>query len=696
MQRRKVAILGGGMGGLAAAFRLTSAPDWRDRFEAITIYQMGWRLGGKCATGRNLAMGARIEEHGIHGFLGSYYNALQMMRDCYGALARPTGHPLASFADAFTPRDWVTRWEFHGDGPQKTFKQWPVILRSPQPKVRPEAFDEVSLRPQTMVATWLAKVRVIHDSIAKETARALLAAQADEGAVAALFSNVVRDLSAMPRGDIEADRRALRAFEEALAAMPALAPDEPRRTLMLCRFLRVLLDGAAADNVVEKGFRQLDHLDFSEWLARHGADEALINSPLALGTLNITYQYPGGDTSRAPTMAAGAYLHWTLRTFGYIDHFIYLFNAGTGETVVAPLYELLRKRGVSFRFFHRIEALRLGDDDCVDAIDMVAQAKVKRGPDAYEPLVDVKGLACWPNRPRYEQLQRGKALEKSGIDLEGDEGDPKGADRLTLRRGEDFDDVVLAISVAALAPLTGEVAARNPAWRRMLDEARTTATQSIQVWIKRSARDMGFCFPLRPDQSEMITGNFLTQPNGLADFTPLLRFEAWPAGHEPKCLLYISGALPDTNDVVAGAPGAQAGANRTARALGVQYLQGSFGFAYPKGTTAANGVGDPISFDFSQLVCLRAPDAKGVARFDDQYWRANITPTERYVATPPGSTQFRLAASASGIENLFIAGDWIDTGINVGSVEGAVMGGWLAAQAVDRTLPRDHIYACHH
>ena len=36
----KVAILGGGMAGLSAAWRL-SEPGWQGRFESITVYQRG-------------------------------------------------------------------------------------------------------------------------------------------------------------------------------------------------------------------------------------------------------------------------------------------------------------------------------------------------------------------------------------------------------------------------------------------------------------------------------------------------------------------------------------------------------------------------------------------------------------------------------------------------------------------------------
>jgi uncharacterized protein with NAD-binding domain and iron-sulfur cluster len=55
--REKIAILGGGIGSLTAAYELAV----QDRYD-ITVYQMGWRLGGQGASGRNRALGDRIEE----------------------------------------------------------------------------------------------------------------------------------------------------------------------------------------------------------------------------------------------------------------------------------------------------------------------------------------------------------------------------------------------------------------------------------------------------------------------------------------------------------------------------------------------------------------------------------------------------------------------------------------------------------
>ena len=59
--RKKVAILGGGLGAVSAAWELTNAPDWQHQFESVTLYQIGWRLGGKAASGRNAKEFERIE-----------------------------------------------------------------------------------------------------------------------------------------------------------------------------------------------------------------------------------------------------------------------------------------------------------------------------------------------------------------------------------------------------------------------------------------------------------------------------------------------------------------------------------------------------------------------------------------------------------------------------------------------------------
>src|SRR5215831_4582868 len=94
--KQKIVILGGGAGALAAAFGLTEAPDWQQRYD-ITVYQLGWRLGGKGASGRNQDRNQRIEEHGLHVWGGFYENAFRVMRACYTEMNRPPTAPLATW-----------------------------------------------------------------------------------------------------------------------------------------------------------------------------------------------------------------------------------------------------------------------------------------------------------------------------------------------------------------------------------------------------------------------------------------------------------------------------------------------------------------------------------------------------------------------------------------------------------------------
>jgi hypothetical protein len=79
---------------------------------------------------------------------------------------------------------------------------------------------------------------------------------------------------------------------------------------------------------------------------------------------------------------------------------------------------------------------------------------------------------------------------------------------------------------------------------------------------------------------------------------------------------------------------------------------------------------------------LAGAQGAGVARFDSQYWRANVNPSDRYVLSLPGSDRFRLKTDDTGFANLYVAGDWIDSGFNLGCVEAAVMSGLLASHAI--------------
>src|SRR5262252_5881473 len=137
--RQKIAILGGGIGAMSAAFHLTAQPGWQDRYE-ISVYQMGWRLGGKGASGRNPAVAQRIEEHGLHIWFGFYDNAFALMQMAYAELGRPAGAPLATWQEAFKPQHFIALTERVGE----QWKVWPIET-PPKPGSPGQGSEEVTL-----------------------------------------------------------------------------------------------------------------------------------------------------------------------------------------------------------------------------------------------------------------------------------------------------------------------------------------------------------------------------------------------------------------------------------------------------------------------------------------------------------------------------------------------------------------------
>jgi uncharacterized protein with NAD-binding domain and iron-sulfur cluster len=675
--RKRIVILGGGIAGLVTAFELTSPPDWRERIESVTLHQMGWRLGGKCASSRG--PDGRIQEHGIHGFLGSYFNALPLFAACYDELARPPEAPLATFEAALRPENYGVLWEWREGRMRSWAQRFPTNTRSPRDR---GPFPSALQRSLSGLFEALGD-QVLQLATSPGSLAANLKAQVRR-LVERLADCLGHDLALGPRHPLLA---AIREGWDTVGRVlyPLIGGDDDlRRLFLVLDHQLTLVAGALADDVGSLGYDRLDEENYADWLARHGARPETIASPLPLNFINMTYQYPEGDTSRPPVMAAGAYVHWALQAGGYIGSFIWRFAAGTGETLIAPLYEVLRRRGVRFEFFHKVERLRLSPDGRrIAAVDIKVQATLAEGRAEYEPLIEVKGLPGWPGQPLFGQLAQGEALRASQADLESYWTAWPGAGSLQLEDGRDFDQVVFAISIGAVPHLCQELLDQDPKWRDTVGAVPAHLTQAMQIWVDRDLAGMGWSERLQPGETVLST-TYLNPINGNAEFGDLIAYEDWPPAMTPRGLWYFCGLMTsdepeppfDDHDY----PRRQ---DRRVRSQCIQYLQAGIAPLAPLATTNAGGKpGDPFGFDFDRLVDTREAAGAGIARFDAQFWRANIDPTERYVASPPGSTRARLKAWDSGFENLVLAGDWIHTGVNVGSVEGTVMSGRLASFAL--------------
>jgi uncharacterized protein with NAD-binding domain and iron-sulfur cluster len=697
--KRKIAILGGGVGGVMAAFALTENPDWQKDYE-ITVYQMGWRLGGKCASGRDAANGERILEHGLHIWLGFYQNAFRMIRRCYEALGRPAGAPLATWQDAFKKHDLLTLME------QKNGQWIPWILDFPPNEdvpgtdgILPTPWDYVR-----MILRWLVQKHdeTIHGKAVRRsgaiqalTVLCHLMMATARGIGRAVYSAITgRPVGpthlhsahhlahSMPGDPVKHQREDhnvliewLEKFIEnfAEARREELERDDDLRRLWIwLRLGAAIITGMIRDEVVFKGFDVIDEYDLTEWLRMHGArDEEVWWSAPIRGIYDLVLAYEGGDTGR-PNMAAGTGLRGTLRMlFAYKGAIFWKMQAGMGDTIFAPLYELLVRRGVRFEFFHRVENLGLSaDHNTIDAIDLTVQATLKNG--TYKPLRDVKGLPCWPSTPFYDQLIEGEELEHQSIDLES-AWSPWEGKKKRLERGKDFDLVVLGIPHGALRFITAELMAHSDRWRDMVDKIKSVQTQALQLWFNRDITEMGWT-----SHQRALVSSYVEPLNTWCDMSQLIDREDWKGCADVRNIAYLCGPLQDASHIPDPFTDPKFPDTQLQRVKNesLAFLQTSVRTLWP-GATAPN---NPNGINWDWLVDLH----NGVrqARLDAQFMRANIDPSERYVLSVKGSTRYRMRSYESGFDNLFLAGDWTYTSINAGCVEAATISALQASRAI--------------
>ena len=299
------------------------------------------------------------------------------------------------------------------------------------------------------------------------------------------------------------------------------------------------LVGVMADGLLTNpdGFGAINHLDYREWLLRHGIDPDALESPILRGMYDLVFGYEAGDPAR-PRFSAGLGLELaTKMLLEYSGALFWKMQAGMGEVIFAPLYEVLRKRGVEFRFFHRVDAVRLSDDGrSIAAIDLGVQAELAGGVEAYDPLITVKGLPCWPDAPLGAQLTSTEPL--FGVDLESFWSPRHDVGRRTLEAGKDFDSVVFAISLGMVPHVCGELLAASPAWRSMVDHVGTVATQALQLWLSEDEQALGWSGP-----AGVTVSGFVKPFDTWASMSHLLPAEDWPEAAQPRTIAYFCSVL---------------------------------------------------------------------------------------------------------------------------------------------------------
>lgn len=719
--KQRIAILGGGIGALSAAFYITEQPGWADKYE-ITVYQQGWRLGGKCASGHDMreGYGHRVYEHGLHIFGGFYYQAFDLLRRAYQVVDRPEGHPNRQLWDAFTPEDTIALVD--RSDPERPDLMW-YINMPPNDEVPGDDLNVASLAdmirglvallihfspsPQNVPLPSVSPAR----HRAHRGARSTAETHADWTPVSALhdaiklFGDFIDGVARAVENKIEdlteefVLHRMVHLIEEHARSIRKLKTDTnaliPIERFLLSAFLvQTIIHGVATDGVMQKGYAAIDDREFTEWLHAHAVAVAkqypewgdaqqrateLVNWAPISSSYDYVFGYEDGDTSKRSFAAGTALRSFNLLVLGYKGHFFWKMRGAMGDVVIAPLYLALKKRGVTFSFFTRVTALNPHPTiDRIESIDCVEQAKLTRPDEEYRPLITVPlpgwpvdmPLDGWPAEPLWDQLVDGDALLAAGRDFEADHEGAPGAGDVPRRlvRGRDFDTAIIGISVGGLKQVCASFPGRLPKsnWGPMFRSLTLTRTCAMQLWLTRTMDDLG-C----KGSNRTLAG--ADQPfSAWSDMSHLLSRETWSGPARPLAVAYFCGQQAGPEDGQA--------ANDKAREAAVAWLRANAGLYWSRATSSASDYGlDP------RLLFDPEPDAPGDV-LTRQYVRANTNPSDLYVQSPKNSLFTRMDADQSGFDNLLLAGDWTLNGLNSGCAEAAARSGARCADALAGTL----------
>ncbi len=702
----RVAVIGGGCAGVAAAWHIASQPGFE-----VQLFERSWRLGGKGASGR-LADG-RIHEHGLHLWLGCYENAFRLIRDCYDEVqahgwgpAHDARAPLchATFDEAFIPephvgvgtmlgRDGFAVWSGYfapteglpgdrlADG-SNPFTLANYLLRCLdlvrtliQSSLDTDSRNkrDPTLAPDPAVGEALERVAKLVRGGALTAASTLALAMnrldawlaklegPAEGAKAAVDTRTSGRV-------IELLRALAKVAQTQLDDLAALDPVTRAKTEVIDIVLAIA-SGLVRDRLLFKrqGFDAINDQDYRKWLADNGARTAS-DSRFLKGIYDFAF---------AETLAAGVALRAALRMFfTYRGAMFWRMRSGMGDAVFAPLYRALlagrraaggrpARSAVRIDFLHSLHELDLemADDGELYVSRLVFDATLPDG-DACpaDPAVALDAAGCWPNSPDW--LLRHGARK----------------DRIVMQLGEHFDAVVLATGVDDLKEVfrrrrddarpDGLFSQLPPRWTKMAADARTRATLSAQLWLDSDFRRLGW-----DHRGGVVTA--LGAPfDTVADMTHSLASERrWRGIHgiadseadHARSVAYLCAGVAEPSTP---APAAELAAPEFTQSALRAFLDTTAQHLWP--AAFANGatlrqhqVGEPLA-------------------------HINETGSERYTLAEPKTIAARISPLDDSVANMTIAGDWTACGVDAGCVEAAVMSGQLACCALTgRPLPAE-------
>ncbi|MEM7291940.1 MAG: FAD-dependent oxidoreductase [Pseudomonadota bacterium] len=698
----KVAIVGGGCAGVSTAFELTR-PEHNGKYQ-VTVYQSGWRLGGKGASGRGAC--GRIEEHGLHLWMGFYENAFRLMRECYSELDRdPEKYDIADWRDAFSRDPFVGVADVCADG---EWRPWTALFPAgngepgdPLDEQNPFTLNSYLWRTVALLRALfgtldsrLAKSvndKTASDDDAQQSGQSLvdsiatllgvgqLATMASVYTALQLLVSALEQMPLVPSSLLERLLKTIRDSAYGQIEQLIATDDDARRLWELADVILACLQGTVRFGLMTdpRGFDSIDDYDWREWLVLNGASESSVDSAFMRGIYDLLFAYEDGDINK-PRMSAGQAIRGAVRMFfSYRGALFWKMNAGMGDIVFAPFYEVLKRRGVSFEFFHHLDKAHLvdeaklspGEKPYIESLEFSVQAHILNNAE-YVPLVDIKGLPSWPAAPDYDQLEQGRTIERENWNFESD-WDKRKASEKNLHVTEDFDFVVLAVGLGAVPKICADIIARDARWQDMVERVATVETQAFQLWMNRDMSELGWHAP------PINLSGFVTPFDTWADMGHLAECEDWPTA--PASIAYFCSVLPradiDDSDY-------QQQRYDEVRRNALRYMHEDLVHLWPDALREDGEFRWELLMDANNPGVEGAPSSSTAMQFDTQFWKANVNATDRYTLSLPGTSKYRISPLDNSYDNLTIAGDWTDCSHNAGCVEAAVMSGRLAAHAL--------------
>lgn len=416
-RRQRVLVLGGGPAACAAAYWLARQ---RDRYE-VQLYTQGFRLGGKCAAGRNPQANDRIEEHGLHAFLGFYQNAFRTVRNVYETVGIPIEADGAPLGGAFVGSnqnglmiDFEGRWIYRRTPLYPNDRipgQVPEEARDDDGDVGPDGNGSVTGMGELLLEAFrhVARQTEMMERRSVEVTRAVARRmrERDDGIVARLVdrlrdfgdsltdswtpTEIVRYIATYlenravdvlegwladgPKGPLGPVIAVVRLYLDRLDAevkRDGHDPDVWYRWMSLSSVLTAVI-GIIEDRVTH--LDQLDDQDTWAWFKEHGLDPRLLPEDLrdepveggqvqgspAIAAVYETLFAHAEDRPVPRQLAAGVGLRWFfLSAVGYAGYPAYEFMYSAPQTLLTPYYKALTgPLEAQVCFFHRVLELEV-------------------------------------------------------------------------------------------------------------------------------------------------------------------------------------------------------------------------------------------------------------------------------------------------------------------------------------------------